>query len=117
MLELLVVLALVGGTFMVFVVPWPALLMAGALTTAVGLVFGVATGLWYHIALARVLSATRALTPRWWLRPASLHVRLDAASQRRVMPWFYAGAAGFFVTVVGLALVALGVAGAAWRSS
>ncbi|PYM12955.1 MAG: hypothetical protein DMD81_22550 [Candidatus Rokuibacteriota bacterium] len=115
MIELLVVLALLAGTFVVFVLPWPTLLIAGSVTTAVGLVFGVATGLWYHIALAQVLSAKRALTPRWWLRPSSLHDRMDTADQRRVMPWFYAGAVGFVVTVAGLALLTMAVVGAAWR--
>ena len=109
-LELLIVVGLVVAAFMVAAVPWASLLMAGMLTTAAGLVFGLATGLWYHIALARALVARRALLPRWWLRPVSLHGRLDTAGQRRVMPWFYAGAAGFVVTVVGLALAALGVA-------
>ena len=109
-LELLIVIVLVVAAFMVAAVPWVSLLMAGMLTTAAGLAFGLATGLWYHIALARALVARRALLPRWWLRPVSLHGRLDTAGQRRVMPWFYAGAAGFVVTVVGLALLALGVA-------
>jgi hypothetical protein len=78
--------------------------------TGVGLLFGVSTGLWYHVVLARVLLRARAFTPRWWLRPASLHERLDEAGRRCVMPWFYAGAVGFVVTVVGLAFFALGVA-------
>jgi hypothetical protein len=116
-LELMIVFALVGVTLVVVAVPWPSVLMAGVVTTAAGLGFGLATGLWYHIALRRRLLAASALTPRWWLRPASLHGRLDAAGQRRVMPWFYAGAAGFFVTMVGLALVAFGVAAGVWRRS
>ena len=109
------VIGLVSGTLIVFVVPWTALLMAGAVTTAVGLVFGVATGFWYHVALARVLSPTRVLPPRWWLRPVELHQWLDTASERRVMPWFYAGAVGFVVTVAGLVLLTMAVVGAAWR--
>jgi hypothetical protein len=114
--ELPIVLALVVGVVSVAVVPWSWLLVAGAVTTGAGLAFGVATGLWYHIALARALLAVRALTPRWWLRPVPLHERLDAAGRQRVMPWFYAGAAGFAVTVAGMALVALGVVASIWRS-
>jgi hypothetical protein len=90
-LELMTVFALVVGTFLIATVPWSSVLVAGAVTTAAGLAFGVAPGLWYHIALATRVSAVRALTPRWWLRPASLHEHLDGAGQRRVMPWFYAG--------------------------
>ena len=109
MVESLIVLALVVGVVLVAVVPWAWMLLAGAATTAVGLAFGVATGLWYHVALARTLSPVNALTPRWWLQPVPLHAKLDADGRRRVLPWFYAGAAGFFVTVVGMALIALGI--------
>ena len=116
-LELMIVFALVVATLLMATVPWSSVLMAGVVTTAAGLAFGVATGLWYHIALARRVSAVRVLAPRWWLRPASLHEHLDGAGQRRVMPWFYAGAAGFVVTMVGLAMVALGVAVGVWHSS
>jgi hypothetical protein len=107
--ELLIVLALGVGVVVVAVIPWSWLLVVGAVTTGAGLAFGVATGLWYHIALARTLSAVSGLTPRWWLRPVPLHQRLDTAGRKRVLPWFYAGAAGFVVTVVGMALVALSV--------
>src|SRR5262245_3604046 len=99
---------------MVTVVPWSWLLFAGALTTGAGLAFGVATGLWYHIALARVLAPMNALTPRWWLRPVPLHDRLDATGRQRVLPWFYAGAAGFLVTVAGMTLIALSILAGLW---
>jgi hypothetical protein len=108
--ELLIVLALVVCALLAAAIPWPSLFMAGVMTTAAGLVFGVATGFWYHVALARALAAVSALRPRWWLRPAAFHQRLDAASRPDVMRWFYAGAAGFVITVIGLALVALSVA-------
>jgi hypothetical protein len=116
-LELLLVLALVVSAIVVAVVPWSWLLVAGTVTTGVGLAFGVATGLWYHIALARALSAAGALTSRWWLRPTPLHERLDADGRGRVLPWFYAGAAGFLVTVVGIALITLGLVASFWPSS
>jgi hypothetical protein len=115
-LEVLLVLALVVSAIVVAVVPWSWLLVAGTVTTAIGLAFGVATGLWYHIALARALSAASALTPRWWLRPTPLHERLDETGRGRVLPWFHAGAAGFLVTVVGIALIALGLAAGLWPS-
>ena len=116
MVELLIVVAVVLGILLAAVTPWTSLLVVGAATTAVGLAFGVATGFWYHVALARALSAVKALTPRWWLRPVPLHARLDADSLQRVLPWFYAGAAGFVVTVVGMALIALGIASSVWRA-
>ena len=110
-------MVLVAGAAVLAAVPWPSLLVAGMITAGAGLVFGVATGFWYHVALGRAVLATTSLPPRWWLRPATLHERLDAAARRYVMPWFYAGAVGFFVTVVGLALVALSVAVGAWHPS
>jgi hypothetical protein len=116
MFELLLVVALVAGVVLVGAAPWPMLLAAGFVTTAVGLVFGVATGFWYHVALGRALAAAHALTPRWWLWPVPLHDRLDPTARRTVMPWFYAGAAGFFVTVAGIVLTALGIALGAWHA-
>jgi hypothetical protein len=107
--ELLMVLGLIVGIVAAAMVAWTSLLVAGMVLTVVGLVFGVLTGFWYHVVLARAVAAP-ASTPQLWLRPASLHVRLDEISRRRVMPWFYAGAAGFVVTVVGLAVFALGLA-------
>jgi hypothetical protein len=114
--ELLIVLGLVLAVVVLTTAPWSWLLVAGALTTGLGLAFGVATGLWYHIELARALAPARALTPRWWLRPVPLHERLDDGGRRRVLPWFYAGAVGFVITVAGLALIALSVASSFWRA-
>lgn len=116
MFEILVALAVVLAVAVVGVAPWSSLFIAGTVTTGVGLVFGVATGLWYHVALGRAVRATGPLPPRWWVRPVPLHERLDAAARRRVMPWFYAGAAGFFVTVAGMVLIALGMAVGALRT-
>ena len=84
MVELLIVLVLTLGVVVAAVVPWSWLLVVGAVTTGAGLAFGVATGLWYHIALARVLAPMKALTPRWWLRPVPLHARLDEEDQTYV---------------------------------
>ena len=115
MVESLIVVTLVLGIVLAAITPWVSLLLVGAVVTAVGLAFGVATGFWYHVALARALSPMNALTPRWWLRPVPLHARLDAAGRERVLPWFYAGAVGFVVTVAGMALIALGIAASVWR--
>lgn len=111
MVELWLVMAAVAvlavNWLLVVTVPWPSLLLAGVWTTVAGLALGLSTGLWYHVALLRRLSAARAVAPRWWLRPAAYHAVLDKAGRRRVLPWFYAGGAGFFLTIAGLALVAL----------
>ena len=117
MFEVLIVVGLVIAIFVAAALPWPSLFVAGLVTTSAGLVFGVATGFTYHVALARALIASNTLPRRWWLRPVPLHERLDAIARRRVMPWFYAGAVGFVVTVAGLALMAFSVAVAMWRTS
>jgi hypothetical protein len=94
-----------------FAVPPATLLVAGFWTTAAGLAFGVPTGAIYHVALRRALLDVARLPERWWWNPTSLHDALPAGERRRVLAWCYAGAAGFLVTVIGCALVAL----AAWR--
>ncbi len=116
MLEVLIVAAVVITVVLVAAVPWPSLLVAGFVTTAAGLVLGVSTGFWYHVALGRALLASGPLPPRWWLRPVPLHTRLDRADRRAVLPWFYAGAVGFVVTVAGLALSAISMGLAALRA-
>jgi hypothetical protein len=81
------------------------LLGAGAGVLALGLIVGVAAGVVYHVVLFRALSPLGVLRPGWWWRPTSLHVHLSSTLRRRVLPWFYAGAAGFFVALAGCAVV------------
>ena len=98
-LVLLVVAA--GGGF-----PFAGLLLGvGAGVTALGLLLGGIAGLAYHVALFRALSPRGLLQARWWWRPTSLHARLAPGERRRVLAWFYAGAAGFLVTLAGCAII------------
>jgi hypothetical protein len=99
MLALLVVAA--GGGF----AHAELLLGVGAGIALLGLVVGAAAGVVYHVALYRSLSPLDVLRPGWWWRPTSLHVHLPPGLRRGVMPWFYAGAAGFFVALAGCAVV------------
>jgi hypothetical protein len=114
--EVVIVLSLVLGVVAAAVLPPAWLVLAGAGVTAAGLTFGVATGFWYHVALAHALAPSKALTRGWWLSPVPLHRRLDDRGRRRVLPWFYAGAVGFVVTLAGMALIALGLAASVWRT-
>lgn len=105
------ILAAIGALAATLVVPPAALLVAGAWTIAIGLAFGVPTGAIYHLALRRSLLAASRLPARWWWNPTALHDAIPAADRTHVLAWCYAGAAGFLVTVLGCALVAI----AAWR--
>ena len=116
MIETLLVLAVVttlcGVTWAVALVPPDALLYAGSLVTAAGLVTGVPTGFWYHVALYRALRPQGPLPDRWWLHPVPLHGRLPESDRRSVLRWFVAGGLGFFAVVIGCALVVLALLGA-----
>jgi hypothetical protein len=81
------------------------LLGAGAGVLALGLVAGVGAGVVYHVALYRALAPLGALGSGWWWRPTSFHPHLTPRLRRRVMPWFYVGAAGFFLALAGCAIV------------
>lgn len=94
-------------------VPLEWVVSAGVACIALGMLVGVPTGVWYHVRLHAALQPRGALPARWWLRPLVLHDRLEADERAAVLRWCYAGAAGFFVTVAGCALVILAVACAA----
>ena len=89
-------------------VPGDTVLLGGAALVALGMLVGVPTGLVYHVALYRALRPRGALPARWWVAPLKLHPRLEARDRRRVMPWFWLGAAGFLLTCLGCVLVAIG---------
>jgi hypothetical protein len=84
------------------------LLEAIATGTWIGIVgasFGVPSGVAYHVALHRAL-ATRGALPRGWLmHPLDLHDRLMPAERPLVLGLCYAGATGFVVICVGIAIV------------
>lgn len=92
---------LVAGGLLAPMLSWTAVLQLGVLGVALGLALGIPTSLVYHVKLARVLAARGELPPRWWLSPTRLHPRLRGAERRAVLRWFYAGGAGFVVTLAG----------------
>ena len=111
MIETLLVLLVLGAMAALALVPWPWLLEAGALVTALGFLLGLPPALVYHLRLRAALKRRDRLPPRWWLEPSRLHRHLEAADRPRVIPWFVAGAVGFVVVVVGCGLVVLGALG------
>jgi len=104
---IVIVVALIGSAIVTSRLAWETVLGAGIWMVLVGLVAGVPAGFWYHVRLYRSLAG--GLPTRWWWRPTGLHSRLGTAERRRVMPWFYLGAAGFLLTMGGCVLIAIGV--------
>jgi hypothetical protein len=85
------------------------LLDLGVVVAALGAGFGIPTGFVYHLLLRRALIATGELERGWFWRPLQFNRRLEPAARRRVMPWCYAGAAGFFGIVCGQACLVVAI--------
>jgi hypothetical protein len=103
-----VVISLAAGALIAPLLSWTALLQLGLLAVGLGLALGLPTSLVYHLKLARLLAARGELPPRWWLSPTRLHGRLRGAERRGVLRWFYAGGAGFVLTLAGCAATLAG---------
>jgi hypothetical protein len=85
-----------------------ALLLAGLWLLAIGLGFGLPTGVLYHRALYRALAEAGSLPPRWWLNPIALHPQLPDEAVFRVLAWCRLGALGCGVAFLGCAVFGLG---------
>ncbi len=94
----LTVVALLSG---VALAPMPWVLNSAAALLAFGFALGVPTGFWYHVALGRALRMHEELPAGWWLRPTSLHGKLQPQDRPQVLRWFYAGGVGFVFTALG----------------
>ena len=88
----------------------------GAVAALLGLVGGGGAGIVYHLALRRSLLRLHESTRGWLWAPVSRHAVLDDIGRGEVLPWFRAGAAGFFVCIAGIGLVAVAIARAALAS-
>jgi hypothetical protein len=104
----LVVMLIVVGTLVVSL-PWTTIVFAGAGLIAFGFVLGVPTGVYYHVALYKRLAPRNALPERWYWSPVRFHAQLRDDERSPVLRWFYLGAAGFTLIVIGGAVMALGL--------
>jgi hypothetical protein len=102
------VVTLVGGGLLLPLLSWTTVLELGAAGVVLGFALGIPASLVYHVKLARALGARGELPPRWWLSPTRLHGRLRAAERRPVLCWFFAGGAGFVLTLLGCAAALAG---------
>ncbi len=112
MIELLLIVGvlavIVGITALFALVPWYLLFGAGCALIGLGMLLGVPTGFWFHVLLRRVMRERKIVMPMWWLKPMTVYEQLGAQDRRRVMPWLYAGGAGFVLAIAGCALFAVG---------
>ena len=94
---------------MVSLCPWPTLATSAAILVGIGLAVGLPAGIGYHLKLARALADN---APSWRVlivAPTSLHPQLVSTVEPQiraaVMRWFYLGAAGFSIVMLGVLLM------------
>jgi hypothetical protein len=90
---------------LLFLVKWESLFIVGIVMIAAGIVVGVPAGLVYHVQLYRTMRDKNKIAKGWVWRPFDYHKHLDRRDRRRVMPWAIVGGAGFFIIVIGQALL------------
>jgi len=83
--------------------------LVGGVLTFAGLVGGGGAGIVYHLALRKALVRLEASTAGWLWSPVSRHSLLDEIGRKRVLPWFRIGAAGFFLCLAGIGMVAVAI--------
>lgn len=82
--------------------------LVGLVLVVLGALLGLPTGTAYHVALYRAVIKPRGEKWTWLLWPHRYHVHFTPQQRQRVMRWFFWGAAGFVLIILGCALVALG---------
>lgn len=109
MFELAVALALLLYLLLLALPGIELQFLAGGILTFAGLVGGGGAGIVYHLALRDALVRLGAGTRGWLWSPVSRHRLLDDRGKRQVLPWFRLGAAGFFVCLAGIGMVAVAI--------
>jgi hypothetical protein len=104
----LVLLALVS--VLASYVPLTYLGVASLAMVGLGSLFGLPSGIWYHVVLRRELLARGPLPKGWLWQPTHQHDLLDAAARSRVRLWFVLGGAGFLLIIAGALLGVLALA-------
>lgn len=105
---LIVVLLIASGLAVVWI-PWHILLVGGFVGIGLGLLLGIPTGFYYHVLLRRALLKDPPLPQLWWLHPTRFHDRVKSNETRRLFVYFYMGAAGFFLILIGAFITMLSV--------
>jgi hypothetical protein len=105
----LIVMLLLASGLAVIWIPWQILLISGFVGIGIGLLIGVPTGFYYHVLLRRSLLKDPPLPLKWWLHPTRFHDRIKSDERQRIFVYFYLGAAGFFLILIGAFITMLSV--------
>lgn len=108
-LVLLLIGLLVAAPWLLALAPWEVTFGIGVALIVLGMGIGVPAGAMYHWRLWQATVRGQPPAPRWWLKPTGLHERLRPSAKARVLRWFYVGALGFVIAVLGCALTGIGV--------
>ena len=82
--------------------PFETLFRVGTVLIVAGFAFGLPPAVVYHVNLYRALKPRDALPSNWIWDPIRATDFLTRRERRQVVPWMYAGGAGFVVIALGL---------------
>jgi hypothetical protein len=99
--EVLIAAAIVVALIVAAMIPAIVLLWISVVIGSVGAALGLTSGVVYHARLWQALRVEGHGTKGMWLRPHHLHGKLSDARRRPVQRWFWAGATGFGLTMLG----------------
>jgi hypothetical protein len=99
--ETLIAGAIVVMLIAAALIPPMVLLWIGLGIGTLGATLGLVSGFVYHAQLWRALRVEGFDTKGIWLRPHHLHGKLSDARRLPVQRWFWAGATGFALTMLG----------------
>lgn len=101
MFEVLIAAAIVVALVTAAMIPAMALLWISVVIGSVGAALGLTSGIVYHARLWQALRIEELSTKGMWLRPHHLHGKLSDPRRQPVQRWFWAGATGFGLTMLG----------------
>ena len=108
LIVIIILAGLLGVTVTFSYVPPIPLMIVGGVLTFFGLIGGVGGGVLYHLRLWEQLRQLDDPPSDWLLHPTRTHDLIAADRWPRIRPWYYLGAVGFGVIVLGCLMAAIG---------
>jgi hypothetical protein len=99
--EVLIAAVIVVALVVAAMIPPMVLLWISVVIGSVGAALGLTSGFVYHARLWTALRVEGHGTKGMWLRPHHLHGKLSEPRRGPVQRWFWAGATGFGLTMLG----------------